>query len=111
MIRPIEFMVEVDRGPSGVTLRIVGDIDIATINQLEQARDGVLSDDPASVVIDLRRVGFLDSSGLKFLLQTTELAQAFGAELHIIRPPENVMKVFTLTGADQRLPLVDSDGR
>jgi anti-sigma B factor antagonist len=111
MIRPAEFRVQVDRGQSGVKLRIVGEIDIATIKQLEETRDAVLADGPATLVIDLSTVGFLDSSGLKFLLQTNEHAQDLGCELQIVRPAESVMKVFTLTGADQRLPLVDAGAR
>jgi anti-sigma B factor antagonist len=107
MIRPAEFRVEVDRGQSAVKLRIVGEIDIARIKQLEQSRDGVLAGSPSTLVIDLSKVGFLDSSGLKFLLQTNERVQGLGCELQIVRPAESVMKVFTLTGADQRLPFVD----
>lgn len=111
MIRPTEFKVVVDRRQSDVELRVIGEIDIATIKQLEEARDGAFADDPGTVVVDLSRVGFLDSSGLKFLLQTNELAQELGCELRIVRPAENVMKVFILTGADQRLPFVDPQAR
>jgi anti-anti-sigma factor len=111
MIRPTEFKVEVDRHQGGATLRVIGEIDIGTIKQLEEARDGVFADKPEAVVIDLSEVGFLDSSGLKFLLQTNELAQELGWELRIVRPAENVMKVFVLTGADQRLPFVDPEAR
>lgn len=109
MIRPTEFKVEVDRRRSAVKLRVIGEIDIARIRQLEEARDGALADDPETVVVDLSQVGFLDSSGLKFLLQTNELAQELGCELRIVRPAESVMKVFILTGADQRLPFTDPD--
>jgi anti-anti-sigma factor len=108
MIRPSEFKVEIDHDHDRSTIRIDGEIDIGTIKQLEDAREKVFALEPQLVVIDLSAVGFLDSSGLKFLLHTNDLAEERGCGLRIVRPDEAVMKVFTLTGADQRLPFVSS---
>jgi anti-sigma B factor antagonist len=111
MIRPSEFKVEVEHGANAATLIVTGEIDIATVGQLEQAREDALAHDPRELLIDLRGVTFIDSSGLKFVLQTHQLSQELEWRLQILRPDEHVMKVFTLIGADERLPFLEADGK
>jgi anti-anti-sigma factor len=102
------FDVQIEQAPTGVTVRIRGDIDIATIRSLEDARERVLADAPRSVLIDLRDVGFVDSSGLKFLFETLARSQRNDWTLQLLRPADTAMKVFTITGADKHLPFVDA---
>ena len=64
---------------------------------------------PGNLLIDLRGVEFVDSSGLKFLLQTERAARNQGCQLSLFRPQGNAMRVFVITGADQHLPFVDAD--
>ncbi len=109
MVEPSAFEVAIERTPSGATIRVRGDIDIATIAQLQEAREQVVAENPQAIVIDLREVQFVDSSGLKFLLQTYALSLRAGWRLALVRPPENVMQAFVLTGADQQLPFADPD--
>jgi anti-anti-sigma factor len=108
MVKRPAFDVQIEQAPTGVTVRIRGDIDIATIRSLEDARERVLAAAPRSVLIDLRAVGFVDSSGLKFLLETLARSQQNGWTLQLLRPADTAMKVFTITGADKHLPFVDA---
>ncbi len=103
------FQIEVDQGLAGATVTVAGDIDIATITRLEHARDRALAASPSQVVIDLRGVRFIDSSGLKFLLETDRLSRSGGWKLRLVKPAETAMRVFTLTGVDRHLPFVDGD--
>jgi anti-sigma B factor antagonist len=109
MIRPSDLRVEVDRDGHCATITVGGDIDIATIGSLETARQRALADNPTRLVIDLTSVGFVDSSGLKFLLETHRLSQQHRWELQLLRPAESTMGVFRLTGTDKRLPFLDGD--
>ena len=59
------------------------------------------------MLIDLRRVGFIDSSGLRFLLETDRLSRGAGWELQLLRPAESARKALMLTGVDRLLPFVD----
>jgi anti-anti-sigma factor len=111
MVKPPPFDVQIEQDPTGISVRVRGDIDIATIRSLEDARERVLAKAPRSVLIDLRAVGFVDSSGLKFLLETLARSQQEGWTLQILRPAETAMKVFMITGADKHLPFVDAGER
>ena len=85
-----------------------GQIDIACgdrfIACLREARDA----EPQNLVIDLRDVSFIDSTGLSMLLKADGLARQNHFELQIIRSPaEIVQAVLEATGVEQFLPLVD----
>ena len=85
-----------------------GQIDIACgdrfIACLREARDA----EPQYLVIDLREVSFIDSTGLSMLLKADGLARQNQFELQIIRSPaEIVQAVLEATGVEKFLPLVD----
>jgi anti-sigma B factor antagonist len=60
------------------------------------------------LVIDLREVTFIDSTGLSLLLKADGLARQNQFELRVVRSPaEIVQAVLEATGVDKFLPLVD----
>jgi anti-anti-sigma factor len=61
------------------------------------------------VILDLRRLQFVDSSGLHALLRVDRRLQETGGSLTIIRGPRPVERLFNLTGLDTRLHIVDPD--
>jgi anti-sigma B factor antagonist len=108
MMKRSAFRVAVEHTGAGVAIAVSGDVDVATIARLEDALAEALEDSPPVVLIDLRDVGFVDSTGLKFLLRTRALADRSGWTLQIYRPGETAMKAFVVTGADRWLPFVDA---
>ena len=71
---------------------------------LREARDA----EPHDLVIDLRDVTFIDSTGLSLLLKADGLARQNQFELHVVRSPaEIVQAVLEATGVQKFLPLVD----
>ena len=65
--------------------------------------------DAKQIVIDLRNVTFIDSSGLQALVLGHQLCQSRGYDLRIIRGPANVQRLFDLTGMTDVLPLYDPE--
>lgn len=103
------FEVEVTQLRAGVTLTVRGEIDIDTVRRLERAREQALADRPEWMVIDLGGVAFIDSSGLKFLLDTQARSQRESWRLELLKPADTAMRVFAITGADRHLPFIDLD--
>ena len=62
---------------------------------------------PPTVVIDLSRVTFLDSSGLRCIVTADERARDEGRRLVIVRGPDPVQRVFSITRLEERLEMVD----
>ena len=88
-------------------LTLGGELDIAGIEQLLAALEAVEQDRPALVVVDLRNVTFLDSSGLRTLLTAHAAASREGRRLALVRPPGPVYRVFEIALLDRRLDFVD----
>ena len=70
---------------------------------LSQVANGSIS----SVVIDLRNVTLMDSSGLRWLITAQALSQAEGFRLWIVRGAGAVERTLAATGMSARLPMVD----
>jgi anti-anti-sigma factor len=86
-------------------VEVAGDFDMAACERFRQASQ---RDDADLVVVDLRRVTFLDAAGLRELIDLHRRADAHAARLAIIRPRHATAdSVFTLTGMDGHLPLYD----
>jgi anti-sigma B factor antagonist len=68
---------------------------------------GAALDDGADVVVlHLEDVTFIDSTGLRALLDATAAADATGAELRILPGPAPVMEVVEAAGLLGRLPFI-----
>jgi len=83
-----------------------GEIDLSTVEAAgEQLREAIAAGD-GTVAVDLRDVTFLDSSGLRLLLQLNqELAEA-DRRMVVVQGPRRVARVFELTGAGSELDVV-----
>jgi phospholipid transport system transporter-binding protein len=89
---------------------LVGELTRHSIPHLvkEQASDTLfVSDKVKCVVIDLKEVSKVDTAGLAWLLQQTEVAQANACQLAFAHLPSELIKLAKLSGVDGFLP-VDS---
>jgi anti-anti-sigma factor len=107
MIESSRMRVRAERGEGGVVLRLEGELDISSAPQVEQAVESQLAGGARQVVIDLRALSFIDSSGLRLFILLSDRARSEGWELRLIRPGEPTIAVFRLTGAEENLPFVE----
>jgi anti-sigma B factor antagonist len=105
---PEEFSITAaDReGRAHLTLR--GELDLATAPELEQLVNESL-DAGNDVVVDLRGLEFMDSSGIRVLVAAHARASRIGTRLFIVRPASGsaVAKIVEVSGLDGELNLVD----
>ena len=81
--------------PSGTpTLKLIGELDIASVAPVRNAVDAIIANRPARVVIDLSELRFIDSSGLSLLLAVANQV----AEVELREPSAMTRKVIDLTG-------------
>ncbi len=93
------FAIRVERGPAGQTvLSVAGDLDLATSEQLRGHLNAVLGG--AVVVLDLKKVEFCDSAGLRVLLDAELRTKVGGGELRLAAPSPALVRLFELTGVD-----------
>jgi anti-sigma B factor antagonist len=81
-------------------LKVGGDIDLATVPELEAAIDEALIPRPTGLVIDLSDVGFLASAGLQALVATHNNVSP-SAQFAVVANSAATSRPIQLTGLDQ----------
>jgi anti-sigma B factor antagonist len=79
-------------------LEPAGELDMESANVLGALVDEYLDAGFPRLVLDLRAVTFMDSSGLHVLLEAQREARARGVELTLSPGPPNVQRIFDVTG-------------
>jgi stage II sporulation protein AA (anti-sigma F factor antagonist) len=100
-----DFDVVVHRRPGRLVVRPVGELDIATVGRVRTALAGRKDDE--DLVIDLRALGFLDTSGLQLMVELHRRSQADGWSLTLVRGGTPVQRVFEIAGLEGILPFAD----
>lgn len=91
-----------EKGQYGVVVSVSGELDLATAEELRGKLDPVIVQD-AVVVLDGTGMSFLDSSGLRVLLQAANLATSRGAAFRLVAPQAAVRRVLELAGVVDHL--------
>ncbi len=105
--RPAPFAVEVQRHDDLAIVQPRGELDLATVSKLHAALDAI--EDAARLVLDLRGLSFLDSTGLRLLVEIHRRAQRDGFELALVAPAAPADRAIRLSGLDHALPFVAAD--
>jgi anti-anti-sigma factor len=103
---PGNFDVNVERDGSTLVVAPRGEIDLATVDLVREAVDREHAP-PESLVLDLRQVGFMDTSGLRYVLALNARAGSEGFAMKVVRGQAGVQRVFEVSGLEARLPFVD----
>jgi anti-sigma B factor antagonist len=88
-------------------LTLVGELDIATVPRVEAAVEAILRAGTPRLTVDLSRLGFIDSSGLRLFIVLQQRASAEGWKLALVRPEAQALKVFRVSGVEDHLPFVE----
>lgn len=84
-----------------------GEIDLATVPELEARLRELRDSGFESILLDLRESTFLDSSGLRLILAWDADAQRDGFRFGVVAGPPAVQRVFDVTGVLDRVPFVE----
>jgi anti-anti-sigma factor len=107
---PGPFSVAVSGGGADPLLaKVAGDVDIATAASLADAVLSALDDSPDSgVVLDFTNVGFMDSSGLRAVLDISRRLDPGPTCLVLLSPNRPVRKLLSLAGLDEHMPIAST---
>ena len=99
--------VEVVTRERDVAIQVSGDVDLATASQLESVLDRYADDGAGSVSLDLSRVTFFDSSGIRVLVAAKHQYDSAGRSLSLSELSEPVRRVLQLAGLLERFGRTD----
>jgi anti-anti-sigma factor len=90
-----------------VHVSLVGELDLSTVAKVQEELRRVEASAPGTLVVDLSKLTFLDSTGLRCIVTADERARDEGRRMVIVRGPDAVQRVFSITKLDDRLDMVD----
>lgn len=104
---PARFGIDVEESDDAVRVALHGELDLARADEVEAELQRVERAAPPRLVLDLSRLTFLDSSGLRVVVMAGARCRRDGLPLTVVRGPKQVHHVFQITGMDRELPIVD----
>lgn len=96
-----DITVEVEILGDVATLRVSGELDVATAPVLGEELDRLAEASPPVVVIELAQVTFLGSAGLGVLVQARRDFAARGTRLLLAKANDAVLRVMQIVHLDQ----------
>jgi RND superfamily putative drug exporter len=121
--RWLEWLPRIEHEPAAARLRIevipeegrervvlAGELDLATVDQLDSRLAEIEAADVPTVVLDLRDLEFLDSTGIGALLRAQKRLRAAGRHLILIKSPSTpIAQVLATTGVDTEIEVVSAN--
>jgi anti-sigma B factor antagonist len=102
---PRTFHVQLQPHPDAALLAISGELDIASAPLLEEELQKIHPEQTKLVVVDLREVEFMDSTGLSTIVRAHQRLSEQNCELTLVKGPPQVQRLLDLTGVAERLRL------
>ena len=90
-------------------LVVTGEIDLLVAEPLQDALEVLVRDAKSRARVDLTRVSFFDSTGIKALLLAEQAARRRGVEL-VIEPTPDIQRVVGIVGLEQHFRWAIADG-
>jgi anti-sigma B factor antagonist len=87
---------------------VSGELDLASSPSLEAELQRVSGTEAELVVLDMRRLEFMDSTGLSIIVRAHQRLADEGRALCLVRGPQQVQRLLDLTGVAERIRLADT---
>jgi anti-anti-sigma factor len=101
------FDVRLEHHGRAVFVRMSGEFDNSYRTELEARLFEAASAEPEEIVLDLRQLAFIGSSGLRFLLRVWNLSRGGAFDFAVLPAAGVVRLMFTRTELDQVLPIIE----
>ena len=110
MVRPTNFEIREEATEPVLVLTVTGELDMNTVEQLATQVEERLAAGPRPLTLNLAELAFMDSSGLRLLIDLYDRSRRENWTLTMVAPSsEAATMVLRATGADTALPF-ESDG-
>jgi len=94
---------EIEKGKIPGKLIVKGRLNTLNAPRLENEIIDTLNAGDKHIILDLSRVSYLSSTGIRVILKTFKQAKVSGGKLNIERPSENVKNVLGMAALEEML--------
>ena len=104
--RPGSLELRSERNDDEQVIALAGELDLDGAQRVREALQRAEAANVRRIVLDLSDLEFIDSNGIRLILEADARSRSDG-RLELIRGPRPVHRVFELTGIVERLPFAD----
>lgn len=90
---------------SWLVVEVTGEIDLSNADLMKSEIDAAIESGAPRVAVDLRGVGFMDSTGLRVLIGAHQKLRAADRDFAIVSKAGPVERLFEITAVDTSLPI------
>lgn len=101
----MELDIRAEQDGSVCTVALSGEVDVYTAPALKEKLVSLIEGGCVNLVIDLRNVAFIDSSGLGVLVSALRRARERDGSVRIVCTRDSILKIFRITGLDKVFPI------
>ncbi|MCX7633269.1 MAG: STAS domain-containing protein [Turneriella sp.] len=93
-------------------VRIIGDVDLYNVGDLKRAVFGLIDEGEVnSLVVDLSKVNYIDSSGVGALVAAHKKMKTQGGKFALLGPTEDVFNILKLATLDQFFKIYENESQ
>ena len=105
--RPGKLLITHERSHEVHTIRLFGELDLASTAELETKLARAEAKGPEEIILDLSGLTFIDSTGIALVLAAESRSSADSHRLTLRRGPAAVQRVFEICAIEDLLPFAD----
>jgi anti-sigma B factor antagonist len=106
---PEPFRIDLEPHRETIVVAPRGELDVGSAPDLAEQLGEVLQAGFARIVIDLRGITFMDSTGLHVVLDAHTASRHAGVDLALIQGPSAVQRLFELTGTTTAMSFIEPE--
>jgi anti-anti-sigma factor len=99
----VTFGIDVREGPEGTVVTPRGELDMATAGELRDALAAV----EGPLTLDLSALRFVDTSGLRLVLEVTDQSRRDGRAFAVVPGVPAVQRLFEVAGVVELVPFTE----
>ena len=99
--------LSIGRPNHATIVSLKGEFDISEVSRVQRELRSAEASHPSLVVIDLRELTFIDSSGLRLVIEADLRGRSEGRRVVVVPGPEQVHRIFLVALLDKHLEFVE----
>ena len=84
-------------------LHFIGELDLSVVQQLRGTLDSVIRRTDKALVLNLKQLTYIDSTGIGIIVSVLKLRVSLRAPLFVVETPPHIIRLFDLTGISKYL--------
>jgi anti-sigma B factor antagonist len=103
-----QLTIDTRREPDRVVVALDGELDMANAPRLQSTIEQAAIEEDAMLVLDLRELQFMDSTGLRIILWARDRCQETGREFALTPGSPQVQRLLSVSGAGEHMRIIAS---